>query len=290
LFDNHQNAILTDFGIAKLAEGNHLTQEGDTIGTPAYMSPEQASGQIIDHRSDIYSMGVILYEMLTGTPPYNNDRGALSILMQHINDPVPRISDLLSMENEELDAIIYRAMAKDPNDRYQSADELKQDILNTFSTITATAPEPFKRLTQVEDSKTVIVNTTPSNQIPTIQPNKQPLSTQIINTAKRHSSPIGILGILPAHEVCVSPAHEEAHHAWQPGPPRPGDESGAASNQLDLPVQAFDGSRGGAGQTEGCEVFSAIIETPDVVPGDFRFERPPVTGVLQPVRSDQRQP
>jgi len=126
LYDSYGSAILTDFGIARLAESNNLTAEGMTIGTPAYMPPEQAQGIEIDHRADIYSLGVIAYELLTGNTPYGD--GSVSVMLQHINAAIPDISDYLEMPNQMLDVVIRRVMAKLPDDRYQSASEFADDL------------------------------------------------------------------------------------------------------------------------------------------------------------------
>lgn len=127
LFDEHNRAILTDFGIARLAQTSKLTQEGLTVGTPAYMSPEQASGDTVDARSDIYALGVILYELLTNHPPFRDD-GSLSVLLKHVNAPVPSLSQFSHISDENLDAIVFKALAKNPSERYQSAIDLVKDL------------------------------------------------------------------------------------------------------------------------------------------------------------------
>ena len=89
LIDARGNCLLADFGIAKMVEGTaEFTKTGGIIGTPAYMSPEQGLGETPDGRSDIYSLGVILYEMATGKPPYNAET-PMAIVIKHIHDPLP---------------------------------------------------------------------------------------------------------------------------------------------------------------------------------------------------------
>ncbi|MEM4725078.1 MAG: serine/threonine-protein kinase, partial [Candidatus Hadarchaeum sp.] len=113
--------VLTDFGVARIADTGTQTASGVIIGTPAYMSPEQASGRPTDHRSDIYSLGVMLYEMLSGKLPFEGDSQA-SILIKHITEPPPPLPTAIA--SPEVQAVIERALAKNPDDRYQKAGDL----------------------------------------------------------------------------------------------------------------------------------------------------------------------
>ncbi len=131
LFDSHHRPYLSDFGIAKISNAQQDVTGSAIIGTPAYMSPEQAQGKPVDGRSDIYALGAIIYRMLTGTRPYNGDT-PMSMAIKHITDPTPDIR----RDNPSLPAaasnFIYRAMAKNPDDRYQTAVELAE-ALNTVA-------------------------------------------------------------------------------------------------------------------------------------------------------------
>ena len=110
-------AVLTDFGIARAAEtGSSVTQTGVAIGTPHYMSPEQAKGQMVDHRADIYSLGVVLYLLVAGRVPYDAE-SAVAIGIKHITDPVPQLPEIM----RDLQPVLDKMMAKSPDDRYQSA-------------------------------------------------------------------------------------------------------------------------------------------------------------------------
>jgi serine/threonine protein kinase len=131
LFDEHDRAVLSDFGIARLVESAHLTQEGATVGTPTYISPEQAAGMPVDARSDLYALGVILYEMLAGEPPFTADTN-ISLILKHLNEPVPLLSEKLSVSNPALDALIFKAMAKNADDRYQNAQEFADHLVGVF--------------------------------------------------------------------------------------------------------------------------------------------------------------
>jgi serine/threonine-protein kinase len=130
--------MLADFGIAKLTNAQGLTLAGWVIGTPEYMAPEQASGQPIDAGVDIYAMGVVLYEMLTGRVPFTAP-SPVAVLQQHMNTPVPslrRVAPHLSVAVEE---IALRALAKDPANRYQSAAAMRADIQRIAESLKSTA-------------------------------------------------------------------------------------------------------------------------------------------------------
>lgn len=120
--------ILMDFGVAKIKGGQMHTATGAIVGTPLYMSPEQARGDKLDARTDLYALGVMLYEMAAGKPPFEAD-SAMSIMLKHLNEPVPDISPLVGNESPiELKAIIEKALSKDPAQRFQSAAEMGQAL------------------------------------------------------------------------------------------------------------------------------------------------------------------
>ena len=117
--------ILTDFGLVRIAHSGTQTASGLVSGTPAYMSPEQARASKVDHRTDIYSLGVVLYELLAGRVPFEGDT-SMDVILKHINEPPPAIEDI----SDELQSVINRALAKDPNDRYQNGSQLTTDFFN----------------------------------------------------------------------------------------------------------------------------------------------------------------
>jgi serine/threonine-protein kinase len=122
MFDEHGHAVVTDFGIAKAASGGKLTGTGMSIGTPHYMSPEQAKAQSLDGRSDIYSLGVVGYQCLTGSVPFDGE-DSFSIGYKHIMEEIPT-PPLDNPEKRQLFEIIRKMMAKTPAQRFQNADEL----------------------------------------------------------------------------------------------------------------------------------------------------------------------
>ena len=124
LHEENGRAVLMDFGIARPSEvASGMTQTGMAIGTPYYMSPEQAIGKVVDSRSDIYSLGVVLFQLLTGYVPFYAD-SAVAIGIKHISEDIPPLPKHL----QAFKAIIDKAMAKLPEDRYQTASELIADL------------------------------------------------------------------------------------------------------------------------------------------------------------------
>ncbi|MBO0680034.1 Stk1 family PASTA domain-containing Ser/Thr kinase [Mycolicibacterium sp. S2-37] len=136
-----------DFGIAKaLADANSVTQTAAVIGTAQYLSPEQARGEKVDARSDVYSLGCVLYELLTGEPPFVGD-SPVAVAYQHVReDPVPP-SQRHAGITPDLDAVVLKALAKNPDNRYQTAAELRADLVRVHS---GEPPEAPKVLTEAE--------------------------------------------------------------------------------------------------------------------------------------------
>jgi eukaryotic-like serine/threonine-protein kinase len=126
---------VTDFGIARAARGDNeqtMTQTGMVIGTAAYLSPEQAQGQPVDGRSDLYSLGVVLYEMLSGHAPFAGDT-PLAIAYKHVREFAEPPSSVNADVPKELDAIVMKALAKNPENRYANAVEFEQDLRRFLS-------------------------------------------------------------------------------------------------------------------------------------------------------------
>jgi beta-lactam-binding protein with PASTA domain/predicted Ser/Thr protein kinase len=137
---------VTDFGIARSGT-SQMTETGSIIGTAQYLSPEQAKGAPVTPASDIYSVGIVLYEMLTGSVPFTGDT-PLEIAMKHLSTTPMPPSEKRREVPHELDSIVLRALAKDPADRYQSADEMDADLARA-SRGQAISPETEEAATQV---------------------------------------------------------------------------------------------------------------------------------------------
>ncbi len=147
LFREDDTAVLSDFGIARaLNSATQMTKTGAVIGTPQYMSPEQARGKELDGRSDLYSLGVVFYEMLTGQVPYEGS-DSIAVGIQHVTEPIPRLPGKIAY----VQPVLERFLAKNPEERYQTGGEALEDLQALERRITngefarVSAPEPPPR-------------------------------------------------------------------------------------------------------------------------------------------------
>ncbi|WP_229149153.1 serine/threonine-protein kinase [Alcanivorax sp. 1008] len=132
MFRGDGSAVLMDFGIARPMQGDEaMTQLGTIVGTPKYMSPEQHRGKGVDSRADLYSLGVVLFEMLTGRAPYTGE-DAMSIGIKHISEPIP----LLPSDKKRWQPLVRKLMAKDPEQRFQRGNE----VIAALKSLSAAAP------------------------------------------------------------------------------------------------------------------------------------------------------
>ncbi len=127
MVDSSGRVILTDFGIAKILTGPQFTATGATIGTPAYMAPEQSLGEPGDHRSDIYSLGAMLYQLATGELPFDADT-PMAIMLKAINEDLPSPRSVNPNLPESMERVIIKSMTKQPEDRYQSVEAMLEDL------------------------------------------------------------------------------------------------------------------------------------------------------------------
>jgi eukaryotic-like serine/threonine-protein kinase len=177
---------LTDFGLVRLAEGSSLTSSGMTLGTPPYMSPEQCQGSDIDGRSDIYSLGVVLYEVFTGMLPFQV-RTISDAVYKHVNTPPPSPRQFVADLAPAIEQVILRCLAKAPADRYQRAEDLIVDLQAIAagasadalpSTVIAAPPATPVLTPPITPSSQLGTAIVPPSIAPTVlPPSPQPLST-----------------------------------------------------------------------------------------------------------------
>lgn len=149
-----------DFGIARAVSDNSATQAATAgiVGTAQYFSPEQARGDAVDARTDLYSTGVILYELLAGRPPFKGE-SAVSVAYQHVSEEAPLPSSHNSQVSGELDAVVARAMAKDRDERYQNAEEFREHLQAalTGSPLTQKIDKPVQEISPVDVDATELI-------------------------------------------------------------------------------------------------------------------------------------
>ncbi|MDT5197536.1 MAG: eukaryotic-like serine/threonine-protein kinase [Mycobacterium sp.] len=163
-----------DFGIARaLADsGNPVTQTAAVIGTAQYLSPEQARGETVDARSDVYSLGCVLYEILTGEPPFVGD-SPVAVAYQHVREDPVAPSQRHDGISPELDAVVLKALAKNPENRYQTAAEMRTDLIRVHSGEAPDAPKVFtdaERTSLMTSPPPTRGRAQPTEHIPTHQP------------------------------------------------------------------------------------------------------------------------
>lgn len=155
LMDKHGNIKIADFGIAVALNQNSVTQTNSAIGSVHYMSPEQTRGGLVTKQSDIYSLGIIIYELITGNVPFNGD-SAVSIALKHAQEPIPSIRKQDPNIPQPLENVVLKATAKDPRDRYNSAKEMKDDLDTSLEPGRANEPV-FKPTHGNNDDETIIL-------------------------------------------------------------------------------------------------------------------------------------
>ena len=233
LFRADGTAVLSDFGIAKsLDDRTQFTQAGFAVGTPSYMSPEQARGQEIDGRADLYALGVVLYEILVGKLPYNGT-DALSTALAHLTEPLPE----LPVHHGRYQGVLRKLLAKDPAERYPDAaalllalDQLPADE----SDATLVRPLPIPLSVDLAGITPVTID------IPTDKPQPQPIVRQPVVTPTQHNAPSeqrrGPVLALAAVAVAVALAIGGASYWWLSGGDEPAKPPAAVAPKVTPPV------------------------------------------------------
>ena len=179
MFDDAGNAYLTDFGLAKLMESSvELTRDGHIVGTPAYMSPEQLRGDVVDTRSDIYSMGVILYHTVVGRPPFeSSDANMVTVIYGHLEKAPPPPRQTNPLIPAAVEEVILKSLQKRPADRYQTMEEmltaLQQGLGQPVQAVTPGPEEASTTVAPVTTVRELVTPLRPATPVPASAPVKK---------------------------------------------------------------------------------------------------------------------
>ncbi|PXW36163.1 UNVERIFIED_CONTAM: serine/threonine-protein kinase [Williamsia faeni] len=161
MIDKSGAVKVMDFGIARaMADtGNSMTQTAAVIGTAQYLSPEQARGESVDARSDVYSLGCVLFELLTGEPPFTGD-SPVAVAYQHVREDPPTPSSVRPGVPAELDSVVLKAMSKNPANRYQSAAEMRSDLIKVLA-----GGKPSAPMVMSDEDRSAMIDTGPRARV-----------------------------------------------------------------------------------------------------------------------------
>lgn len=174
LIDHDGNVKITDFGIAVALSQNSITQTNSLLGSVHYLSPEQARGSMATKQSDIYSLGILLYELLTGDVPFDGE-SAVSIALKHFQNSLPSLRQIDNRIPQPLENVVLKSTAKDAHQRYESISEMKEDLRTSLSPERSGEPifeprDPNDEDTRVLEPVLVGENTNTGNGVPEVQP------------------------------------------------------------------------------------------------------------------------
>ncbi len=180
IVDNEGRVKVTDFGIARAGSGSTMTEAGSILGTAHYLSPEQAQGQPVEAASDLYSLGVVMYEMATGKLPFNGDN-PVSIAMQHVHEQPVAPRSLVPDIPANLEAVILRALGKQPVERYLTAQAMLDDLWRVQDGESVSAPVSFQEeTTRVITPAAAAASVAQSTQIRHRTPEEPPAAPEVL--------------------------------------------------------------------------------------------------------------
>jgi serine/threonine protein kinase len=238
LIDPEGRAKVTDFGIARSLESDGLTKTGRVLGTTDYVSPEQAMGHGVDSRSDVYSLGVLLYEMLTGQPPFKAET-VVGVAMKHVNDPMPDVQELRPDASAALARVVEKATQKDARRRYADMNAMLADLEGAL---------------EVEVARSGTAGSEATNVLESVPQRRKILTS-------RRASIAGVLLVL----LATAAALVIAAVTGGGGSPRTGGGSGAVASGANIAIQratAFDPEGSPPGEENNDQTTAAIDGDP----------------------------
>lgn len=177
LIDNEGKVKITDFGIAIALSQNSITQTNSLLGSVHYLSPEQARGSLVTKQSDIYSLGILLYEILTGDVPFDGE-SAVSIALKHFQNPLPSLRQIDNRIPQPLENVVLKATAKEANQRYESVSEMKEDLRTSLSPERSGEPRFEPRDPNEEDTRVLEPITVPVKSATDLSEDNAPSMTE----------------------------------------------------------------------------------------------------------------
>ena len=221
MLDVYGQAILMDFGIAKLLGGQQHTATGAVIGTAMYMSPEQIQGERPDVRSDLYSLGITLFEMVSGRPPFEAE-SAMTLMMMHLNDPVPDLHELKPGVPDDLIGIIQKALAKKRTERFQSTAEMGAALHRVRTRLEGAAPAGTTMIEPPEGRKPdpSTAPGIPGSQtaLPNAEITAQPISPQSTYVEPPYASAAANPGVPGMSAAATPPSYNPPSSTFVEGP------------------------------------------------------------------------
>ncbi|HEX6163196.1 MAG TPA: serine/threonine-protein kinase [Vicinamibacterales bacterium] len=244
---------LMDFGLARVLVADTLTASGNVLGTPHYASPEQLKGEGVDRRTDIYSTGVMAYEMLSGRRPFEPDNESISsVIIKVIQQPAAPMDTEMSRMLPEIESIVSRAMAKAPADRYQSADEMRQALLNFLETSKA-------RITAIESQGGSTVIRSASTIIPAPMPAALPESAATRPSRRMWYAGGAAAAVLVGALLIAAPSRQMEE-------PMPASAAGVPGGVLSTPAAATPPAPAPAAPASTTPTSAAVSSPPVSVP------------------------
>jgi serine/threonine-protein kinase len=252
--------ILMDFGVAKMRGGEQHTATGAIIGTVTYMSPEQARGDRLDERADLYSLGVMLFEMIAGRPPFEGD-SIMTVMLKHMNEPPPDLRPLNKDAPEGLAAIIQKALAKNPGDRFQTASEMAAALRGATTLVPTVVQQPSTAATQAGAPSTQVVAPPAQSTLAGQQP--QTAATAIGAQRKRGPLPLAMIaGGVGALALCAVIAVVIVLPQLAPGKPTPTERAATVTSAIVAEVSPTPKPKATATSVPATDTALPSSETP----------------------------